>query len=1282
MSRLDLSEKSLPPDLRRLLTEADQAVAVQDRSTALRLLDRAWRRYPSHQTRVAPCYAAQLLAEGSDPRAAFDMSERAVALAPSTNTTAVLIRSLLALNDLDSAHAQFAIAVNRHAIAYTDELALIATDLLSTQHPGWIGMRTDLCLIGAQLFSEPPVTVMIDGVTLNRDRIVFDADGPYRTFSVQLQADEWSKAFTAHSQHRPLLGSGLRIPSDFGLESVTQEEGHSIRGWVKFNWAPNYPITLHITDEHGFRYTHRLSANTDTQPHSFIIHRAKTGLKGHRWQITVDSPAQSVCLLPGSPFLWPVAAKEGLTPPHTRAPKRTPRAPSTIDVIVPVYDGLEETMACLRSVLATLPKHARLIVIDDATPNDALARHLDELAASHAIKLIRHPTNRGFVASVNAGLQLNPSHDAVLLNADTQVFGDWLSRLQKAAYSDASIGTVTPWSNQGSIASYPGVSDPTVTPHDAERLDALAAQTLTEQRVMIPVGVGFCLYIRRDCLEATGLLNEAVFGRGYGEETDFCMRARARGYRHLLAADVYVYHIGSRSFGRKREALLARSQRLVNLRHPGYDQSIQQFEAKDPIAPYRRQLDEKRIALDPRPAVLLISHALQGGVERVVQTRTTALQAEGFQVLILRPATAGNRRQVRLSVAGLQATDLLYQLPLEMARLLKLLKLRRLDHLEVHHFLHLDPQLMDALLALKTPVDVQIHDYAWVCPQITLIDHSGRYCKEKGLTACQSCVKKIGTEIGERLSVPALRQRSARWLARARQIRVPTHDTQTRFQTYFPSLSFQVEALGVTPTPAPEASHTRRSHVRVAVIGAIGAHKGYDILLRCARDAAKRRLPLEFVVVGFTQGDVALERTGRVFMTGRYQEGEALPLLRREDPDLVFLPSVWPETWCYTLDPAIESGLPVAAFDIGAIRERLHGQPQGYLLPLELSAALINDALLARVRPPAHLPRALHARYPLSTAIDIPTMPMPTDANGLSASVQLLPLPEGLYVISVESGNPRTHQAGGTLTLPAIHVSTGPGMAVGDAEFLAKESGLGGWLFAPGDFLVVRLKTAQSSLLITSIRDAAGALLTIKVERLDSRFDERVATSHTATPLRALPTTPIVRGGVNLQISAHVRNHGDLVFERAPWAGRVGPGLWLESFAITPLDDLIASDIEYKGLTSSGFETPWISGGKACGTKQLGVPLVGFAVRLKASAKTAAYECTYSGYFQSGAQVGPLHNGAPCRSTVANDPLEGIQLQIIQRAPKKASIPPKRPVSAPAKKTSKDPTSATKKKAR
>jgi hypothetical protein len=69
-----------------------------------------------------------------------------------------------------------------------------------------------------------------------------------------------------------------------------------------------------------------------------------------------------------------------------------------------------------------------------------------------------------------------------------------------------------------------------------------------------------------------------------------------------------------------------------------------------------------------------------------------------------------------------------------------------------------------------------------------------------------------------------------------------------------------------------------------------------------------------------------------------------------------------------------------------------------------------------------------------------------------------------------------------------------------------------------------------------------------------------------------------------------------------------------------------------------------------CGTKGMAVPLVGFAVRLKPSTAAAAFDCEYSGYFQSGVTVGPLRNGAPCRSTVATDPLEGIQIRLVRRA--------------------------------
>src|ERR1700733_14214671 len=128
-------------------------------------------------------------------------------------------------------------------------------------------------------------------------------------------------------------------------------------------------------------------------------------------------------------------------------------------------------------------------------------------------------------------------------------------------------------------------------------------------------------------------------------------------------------------------------------------------------------------------------------------------------------------------------------------------------------------------------------------------------------------------------------------------------------------------------------------------------------------------------------------------------------------------------------------------------------------------------------------------------------------------------------------------------------------------------------------------------------------------------------------------------------------------FDDAPWAGRVAPGLWIESFSVRPLEQFGAQDIEYKGLTGSGFETPWLSDDKMCGTKGMSVPLIGFAVRLKPSPQTPAYNCEYSGLLKSGVVVGPFRNGAPCRSAVANDPLEGVQIRLTRRMSSAAAVP-------------------------
>jgi glycosyltransferase involved in cell wall biosynthesis len=108
--------------------------------------------------------------------------------------------------------------------------------------------------------------------------------------------------------------------------------------------------------------------------------------------------------------------------------------------------------------------------------------------------------------------------------------------------------------------------------------------------------------------------------------------------------------------------------------------------------------------------------------------------------------------------------------------------------------------------------------------------------------------------------------------------------------------------------------------VRVAVLGAIGAEKGDEVLLGCARDAGRRQLALDFLLVGYSLDDPRLLDTGRVTITGPYAEGEAEALLRRGGAAIGLLPSIVPETWCYGLIELWRVGLDVAVFDIGARR--------------------------------------------------------------------------------------------------------------------------------------------------------------------------------------------------------------------------------------------------------------------------------------------------------------------------------------------------------------------------
>jgi GT2 family glycosyltransferase len=947
---------------------------------ARRWMERACRLLPGDDTLALALASAYL---GEDDARASQIFARLATRYVSREVWTGLAVSRRNLGDLKGA----AQAVSS-ALATLEPDATLAgvADMLVRQlgGPGWCGATVD-------------GTLDIH-VTDDRCRIELEIDGRWRrnlrAGKLALSGGQWRAAHKisviANGVH--LLGSPLAARAVRRIEGCVTACDGAIIGWA---WHPSDPTiepVIAVSAASGEKLTVVASNETGDMTRTSLLGRPRSfrlsadrlrrmaapfHLRGSDGADLLGSP-----LDPGREQRAAAAAAEALRaafPSGVRRGQRRVIAPGPslavpadivgpfppvgrdrrqrlVDVVIPVHGGGAPVRTCLESVLATVSAPSRIVVIDDATPDRDLAAELTELARRRRIRLVRHSLNRGYPASANAGIRACPTRDVVLLNSDTIVAPAWLERLRAVAYAAPDVGTVSPLSNNGTILNYPRLDENNPMPDVATTL-SLARQADRANRGMgidIPVTVGFCMYLRRDCLDAVGGFRTDVFAQGYGEENDFCLRARHLGWRHVAAAGVFVAHRGAHSFGPAGEALRTRNQAVLNRLHPGYDALIHAHLRADPLAQARRRLDQVRWrAVRPasRPAALVITHNDGGGVERLIEAACVAHRAAGVWPIVMRPANLPDGASGAVLGDGPAGgfPNLRYALPAELSALAKFLRGAGVRLLELHHLLGHSPAVLDLIAVLGVPYDVHVHDYGLICPRIALVGRERRYCGEPAVATCEACVADLGSFYDEAISVAALRQRSGRLLAGARYIVTPSADATGRLRRHFPS----VEARTVPHEDDSDlarmeiSARTGRRSARICVIGAIGVEKGYEVLLASARDAAERSLPLEFVVVGHTIDDTRLLETGRVFVTGAFEPSEAVPMIRAQDAQVGWLPSVCPETWSFTLSEAWHAGLRVVAFDLGAQAERIRRTGRGVLLPLGLPPPAINSALLA-----------------------------------------------------------------------------------------------------------------------------------------------------------------------------------------------------------------------------------------------------------------------------------------------------------------------------------------------
>ncbi|WP_050400820.1 glycosyltransferase family 2 protein [Bradyrhizobium embrapense] len=416
-----------------------------------------------------------------------------------------------------------------------------------------------------------------------------------------------------------------------------------VKGWVTWRGEDDPHLSLAQADQSS---TVRLPADPG---HRFALNGRRAA--SFRLMRPASTTSQRLEIAQAGRVIASIQLPANRAPDRRNAPQRPPRAESAetppLTIIIPVYRDFAATRACIESAstaVACTPG-ATIVVVDDASPEPDIKHLLGELASEQRIRLLTNAHNLGFVGAVNRALGETDTGDVVLLNSDTILPKGALQRLRSAVQSTPGVGTATPLSNNGEYTSFPVAnrSNPLPLPDELELLDELAGTANSGIAIDIPNGIGFCLYITRECLDAVHALSDDFY-RGYLEDVDFCLRAAEAGFRNVCIPSVFVGHEGSRSFLGEKRSLVLRNLRVLEHRYRRYATECAAFLLADPLRDCRAALELKLLANEQHtaaPHVILCGSAI--GCE-IATRRCRQLAAQGTRGLIVHFRGDGRRQ--------------------------------------------------------------------------------------------------------------------------------------------------------------------------------------------------------------------------------------------------------------------------------------------------------------------------------------------------------------------------------------------------------------------------------------------------------------------------------------------------------------------------------------------------------------------------------------------------------------------------------------------------------------
>ena len=237
--------------------------------------------------------------------------------------------------------------------------------------------------------------------------------------------------------------------------------------------------------------------------------------------------------------------------------------------------------------------------------------------------------------------------------------------------------------------------------------------------------------------------------------------------------------------------------------------------------------------------------------------------------------------------------------------------------------------------AKPTPfVSVRGHDFHCICPSFNLIDCDGNYCCQRYKSGCEECwaCKRLAqqTKVHNALksgatTIASWRDAWGKFLANtADEIILFSDAIRPIFLAAYPDIKNKIKIIPHDVTNYRSVNIKPHTEINIAVLGNLCLQKGEKVIQEMAT-----MLPdgVNIIVVG-----KARNLPQNIKATGPYKQSALPRIMERNKIDVVFIASVWPETFSYTTSEAQSMNLPIVCYDMGAPAERVKQYKNGLVL--------------------------------------------------------------------------------------------------------------------------------------------------------------------------------------------------------------------------------------------------------------------------------------------------------------------------------------------------------------